>query len=530
MREMNRREMLKLGSGGALGALAGAAPAVGQGGGRHNDVAKWEVFELALGGPGAGNPFVEVELAAVFVLGHRTVVVDGFYDGSGLYKVRFMPDDLGAWSYTTKSNAKELDGKVGSFVCVRALDGAHGPVVVRNTHHFAYADGTAYFPFGTTCYAWVHQAEEVQRQTLETLRSSPFNKVRMSVFPKSYEYNHNEPGLYPFERAAEGKSDFARLNPAFFAHIEARIADLRGMGIEADLILFHPYDRWGYATMPAEADDRYLKYVLARMSAYRNIWWSLANEFDLMKAKSTADFDRFFHLVERHDVVGHLRSVHYSHTMYDYGRPWVTHASLQTTDFDRAAEWLRAWGKPVVFDEVQYEGNLNRRWGNISGEEMARRFWLGVLAGCYVTHGETYLDPDAAMDENMTPVLWWAHGGTLKGTSVARIGFLRRLVEEMAAKGGERAGLEAGVAPYYLNASSVSVSVDGGSFGTQDILYSMDFHQPIYYEFPLPEGSYSAEMVDPWGMTLTAVPGKFAGKTKLRLLGKAFQGVRFRRV
>ena len=161
---------------------------------------------------------------------------------------------------------------------------------------------------------------------------------------------------------------------------------------------------------------------------------------------------------------------------------------------------------------------------------MARRFWLGVMAGCYVTHGETYLDADAAMDEATTPVLWWSHGGTLKGTSVARIGFLRKLVEATALHGGERTGLEAAAAPYYLNASSVAVSADGNSFATQDILYYMDFHQPIYYEFPLPEGSYSAEMLDPWGMTLTAVPGKFAGKTKLRLAGRAFQGVRFRRV
>jgi hypothetical protein len=71
--------------------------------------------------------------------------------------------------------------------------------------------------------------------------------------------NHNEPALYPFDRNAEGVSDFSRPNPAFFFHLEHRIADLRALGIEADLILFHPYDRWGYATMPAEADDRYLR-------------------------------------------------------------------------------------------------------------------------------------------------------------------------------------------------------------------------------------------------------------------------------
>ena len=37
-------------------------------------------------------------------------------------------------------------------------------------------------------------------------------------------------------------------------------------------------------------------------------------------------------------------------------------------------------GKPIVFDEIMYEGNLNRRWGNLSGDEMARRFCLGIMA------------------------------------------------------------------------------------------------------------------------------------------------------
>lgn len=519
MREMNRREMLKISSTGALAAFAATVPGVAVAvDGLHGTVPKWEVFELVLQGPSTGNPFLEVELAATFKLGSRTMTVDGFYDGAGRYKIRFMPDEQGDWSYTTRSGVKELNGRVGRFVCVGALPEAHGPVRVHNTHHFAYADGMPYFPFGTTCYAWIHQGDELESQTLKTLRTSPFNKIRMCLFPKSYEYNHNEPTLYPFERNAAGESDFSRPNPAFFAHLEERIVDLGVLGIEADLILFHPYDRWGYSTMSPEDDDRYLRYVLARLSAHRNVWWSLANEFDLMKAKTVADFDRLFHLVEQHDPVVHLRSVHYSKTMYDYTHSWVTHASLQSYDFEAAAGWLKAWGKPIVYDEVMYEGNLNRRWGNISGEEMTRRFWLGVIAGCYVTHGETYLDPSKPLDENTTPTLWWSHGGTLRGTSPDRIAFLRKLVEEAA-------GLEAVASPYYLSAASLDAT---GRMTA--ILYYMDFHQPIFFEFPLPEGSFTAELIDPWQMTVTVVQGNFSGKTKLRLLARPYQAVRFRRI
>lgn len=441
MSEMNRREMLKLG---VVGEWRGWVEC------RLKVRCRWRqcrcgrFFEVTLAGPSTGHSFVEVQVGAECVMGHCMVRGDGFYEGAGVYKVRFMPDTEGTWSYTTQSNVAGLKGKTGSFVCRKAMAGAHGPVVVWNIHHFAYADGTAHFPFGMTCYAWIHQSEALQRQTLETLRTGPFNKIQMCVFPKSYEYNHNEPELYPFVRDAAGKSDFMRPNPAFYTHLEQRVGQLRGMGIEADLILFHPYDRWGYASMPAEADELYLKYVMARLGAHRNVWWSLANEFDLMKAKSAGDFDRFFHIVEQHDAVGHLRSVHYSHVMYDYTHPWVTHASIQTHDFDAAAGWLKAWRKPVVYDEVMYEGNLDRRWENISGEEMVWRFWLGLMAGCYVTHGETYLDPEQPLDENTTPTLWWSHGGTLKGTSAPRLRFCGSWWKRRRLRPGSRRGWRRG--------------------------------------------------------------------------------------
>jgi hypothetical protein len=123
----------------------------------------------------------------------------------------------------------------------------------------------------------------------------------------------------------------------------------------------------------------------------------------------------------------------------------------------------------------------------------------------------------------------WAHGGAMRGTSPARIGFLRKLVEETASaasRSSKRTGLEGQPGAYYLNASTLDVT---GKM-TEEILYYMDFHQPIYYEFPLPQGKFTAEMIDPWAMKVSLLPGTFGGKTKLRLTGRPNQAVRFRRV
>ena len=478
-------------------------------------VERWDIFEFAANGRSDGNPFVDVVFSAEFWHQHRTISVEGFYDGDGRYVVRFMPDTLGEWQFTTRSNVTELDNLHGAFTCVPPSAGNHGPVSVERTYHFAYADGTPYYPFGTTCYVWTHQGEALEEQTLRTLAQAPFNKLRMCIFPKHYPYNQNEPALYPFERDADGKWDFTRFNPAFFRHHERRIAQLRALGIEADLILFHPYDEghWGFDRMPAEADDRYLRYVIARLAAFRNVWWSLANEYDLMEEKTSADWDRFFRIVQQSDPYQHLRSIHNCRAFYDHGKPWVTHASIQFADVEQVSEWRRLYDKPIVVDECRYEGNIPHRWGNITAQEMVSKFWEGTVNGGYVGHGETYLRPN---DE-----LWWSKGGVLIGESPARIAFLRQLLDD-APPGG-------------LDAWREDANINRDQFptaGCEGEYYLTYFRtaQPALARFELPEGEYRADIIDTWEMTITPLDRAVSGECSIELARKPYIAVRLRRV
>ena len=125
----------------------------------------------------------------------------------------------------------------------------------------------------------------------------------MAVFPKHYTFNENEPLHDIYERKKDGALDFDRPNVIAFRHFETQVAALGAMGVEADVIIFHPYDRWGYCTMSAEQDDRYVRYLVARLGAYRNVWWSLANEYDfLIDVKPVAQMGSlFFHIIEEND-------------------------------------------------------------------------------------------------------------------------------------------------------------------------------------------------------------------------------------
>lgn len=477
-----------------------------------HEVERWDIFELELKGPSDGNPFIDVELGATFTQGARSVEVAGFYDGNGRYIVRFMPDAEGIWRYRTKSNLKDLDGSSGEFVCTKPRPSNHGPVHVEHGFHFAYADGTPYKQVGTTCYAWIHQPEALQKETLDTLSRSPFNKLRMCVFPKDYDFNHNDPDLYPYvaKTPPQGERyawDFTRFDPAFWRRLEARVAALRELGIEADIIVFHPYDRWGFSNMGRQADDLYIKYLISRLAPYRNVWWSMANEFDIMNSKTMADWDHYFRMFQTLDPYNHPRSIHNCIRFYDHAKPWVTHCSIQSSELHRVSEWRSTYGKPVIVDECCYEGDICHCWGNITAEEMVRRFWRGTVGGGYVGHGETYYNPEE--------VLWWSKGGRLRGESPPRLAFLRRILEE---------------SPPLEPAHGVVAACEGlARHGDSYFLGYFGVHRPSSLRLELPAGKrYTIEAIDSWNMKIETVQKGASGKLEVKFPSRPYMAVRIR--
>jgi hypothetical protein len=517
----------------------------------------WATYELSFAGPADGNPFQDVSLGAIFCQGDRKVRVTGFYDGDGRYVVRFLPDATGAWDWSTTSNIPALDGKTGTIEVAPAKPGHHGPVRVDRRHHFRYADGTRYINIGTTAYVWNLQGDALEERTLATLADAPFTKIRMCVFPKHYRYNENEPERYPFPVLKAGKSawdgsfagadkygwkfDFDRFEPGYFRHLEQRIRQLAEIGIEADLIIFHPYDRWGFSRMLPEQDDRYLKYLVARLSAFPNVWWSMANEYDLMPQKSLADWDRFINITADNDPTGHLLSVHNCFGFFDHNHPRITHCSIQRSTTSNAALWREKYGKPVSIDECCYEGTIAELWGNISGQKMVRRFWDGVVNGGYVTHGETF--------GNDTDTIWWAKGGKLIGESVPRIAFLRRILEDgpdegldpIKSTGAYRIMLLGGLDNIKLQ--QLFVPPEGEETWSRVMSWWPTAGQPHKYYLSYfgenlpsevavavpPDEKYDAVLIDTWAMTETPIGRGVARGDVLKFPPKPYQALLLRR-
>jgi hypothetical protein len=481
--------------------LTGGPAGLGYGQASTASVEQWGVFDLVVSGVEVPDPYLSVPWSAKFSSGGQEITVPGFWDGENTFRVRFSPPTTGEWRYETRSAAPDLNGRSGTFTATAPTGNNHGPIEIFDTFYLRHADGTTYHQFGTTCYAWTHQPPTMQEQTLHTLAASPFNKIRFCVFPKSYAYNANEPAHFAFLKGADGQFDFNRPDPEFWRHFEQRILDLQALGIEADLILWHPYDRWGFADMTDAEDDRYLRYCIARLGAFRNVWWSLANEYDFMTDrpaghrgnKQWEDWDRFFAILQAEDAHQRLRGIHNGRRWYDHTREWVTHASLQTSDMNGGVRFRNQYLKPVIYDECRYEGDIPQGWGNLTAREMTQRFWLGTLSGCYVGHGETYKHPE--------DLLWWAKGGVLRGESPKRIQWLKELMVQSP--------------PFH---ELQPMGDDQGRFllanpGEFYLFYCLDTRShPVQLEGSRP---YKLDLIDPWAMTVTPIGTATAGEFAL---------------
>lgn len=493
---------------------------------------QFEVFELQFEGPAPRESNVTVNFSAEFIHEQERVKVLGFYAGNGSYRIRFYPKQAGIYHWKTEGIISEK----GEEYCEEA-DGKSGGMVVRDGLHFRYESGDKYLPFGTTVYALLHQPKELIEQTFITLSEAPFNKIRFCIFPKYFYYNREEPEQFPYFQK-DGRWDMHHPDYAFWDQLDSAIERMNEMGIQADIIFFHPYDKWGFSKLTKEECDLYLEYAVRRLAAHPNVWWSLSNEYDTIPAFELAWWPQFAAQIRDLDPYGHLLSNHNCLVYWDFANEDTTHCCIQDSNVQYVSDYQAQFGKPVIFDECGYEGNLSFPWGNLSAFEMVNRFWMAVSCGGYCSHGETYLSED--------DVLWWSKGGALKGKSPERIGFLKEIVEsfpealeylpepenqdekfmalkEHPEKVDAIPGFAKGLVmkPY----ERILSFVDGGRkyqghCGEEVYLFYFARQCMAYGEVELPnDRNYRIEVINVWDMTRETVLEQASGKVKVPLPG-----------
>jgi hypothetical protein len=365
------------------------------------------------------NPFLDVRVSARLVSpSGKAKVIGGVYDGAGKWLVRASFDELGEWKVSVSSEPDDPSLRSERLIQV-APSGRPGPVRIEPVHlGFVHADGSPFFHSGDTSYSLIGLDRETQRLPyLKLRRAQGFSHIRFMAFHADDRYTN----LWPWGGTAEAP-DPDRFNPAYFAHLDALINDLRAHGLYAEIILENFYPGWGFMTKPsiwtAEREKAWLYYVVSRYAAFDNVlYWTLANEFeshpegryrldkpgDIDWARTTAAFvksvDPYRHPVTVHpfsplsvqvEMFGDAPEIDVL-MVQEHGEGIKVAPNVRDGSGAGLEEKIRSARekrKPVVDGEFGYEfDGVVKAGSNVTSDLLRRHAWRIVMGGGHISSG-----------------------------------------------------------------------------------------------------------------------------------------------
>lgn len=373
---------------------------------------------LNISSPDVKNPFMDAAVTGQFGKAgeNQRTAVEGFCDSAdgSVFRVRFMPSTPGEYTYSINYREGAFEWKhTGSF---RASDGhRRGPIRVDPKYpwHFIWeGTGEHYFFNGTTAF-WLmgFQEERVIDYSVERLHQLKVNRLRVLLDGSANQY-WGEPVvqgpnfammLRPWiaERPAsfdDPGNDFTRFNIPYWQKWERMLRFAR----ERDVIISVVQDISTHNAMaPAGSEDerRYLRYAVARLSAFSNITYDLGDDLDSFRDEKWAHETGT--LIESWDPYKHLATSHPVHREnQDRASAWFGFTSIQNWSHEQHALMLeereiqKKTGRiiPQTNEEYGYEDHYPR-WAAIppgaSADTLRQMAWDIAMAGAYGTAGES---------------------------------------------------------------------------------------------------------------------------------------------
>src|SRR5580765_6661186 len=366
----------------------------------------------------AANPFTDVTLSGSFGKTGEVarVPVEGFCDSSdgSLFKIRFVPTSPGDYTYQVAYHQGAFEkSATGTF---HATDGhRRGPIRVDKSYpwHFVWeGTGEHYFFNGTTAF-WIAgwRDDRVIESIVDRLRRLKVNRIRALVNGSANIY-WGEPVMTgdnfsmmlrpwvskdpdSFDRPG---IDYTRFNVAYWQKWErmARYARDRDVIVSAIIdISTHSTQ----ATSGSDDERRYIRYAVARLSAFSNVTWDLGDDLDSFRDETWAHATGT--LIEQWDPYRHLATSHpVNREHQDRASDWFGFTSIQEwsrNQHDLMLEERQIQMKtgriiPQINEEYGYEDHYPH-WApkpdGDSAETLRRTAWEIAMAGAYGTAGES---------------------------------------------------------------------------------------------------------------------------------------------
>jgi len=250
------------------------------------------------------NPFdfLVIELQATLTSpSGRRVNFFGFYDGDGsggqagnIWKLRFMPDELGIWTYTYTWSDGTLRGS-GDFSVIKSnniRNHGHVHVDTNNPKYLIHDDGTFHYWWGAN---WInakaygpqhidgvinekHMTDETFITLLDTLEKYKHNGllIKIALFPlKEDKYTWNLKWINRAEwlvREMQIRGIYAQIN---FFDTWSREKNSLKFNINGKRQVFNVWEPGDEGTK-----KNYIKTVVSRFAGFSNTYWELGNEME----------------------------------------------------------------------------------------------------------------------------------------------------------------------------------------------------------------------------------------------------------
>jgi hypothetical protein len=389
------------------------------------DTPLYGTFESVLNAQGvAGNKFTKFA-SFKFTKGVRSFSVDGFHDGGDIWRARFMPGEQGTWKYEWSFNgAKGSD----TFECTTNTNTKnHGHIKIDPDfpQYLICDDGSPHYAWGGGWFHGKNYGPETKKDQTNNwwLSDADMSGYLDLIAANNHNASYMKVTYFPVE------NDKLSWDLDWIHRGEWLVREMGKRGIYCQINYFCTWarDAQNYydqntkgsgQLMNAWTDsdnfekENYIRNIVARFSAYYNVYWELGNEIlidiaDDLKPGDAGVFveqanTKYIPWIRKYDVydlpIG-CSFTAFKNRPEGYGTAQINVGLVQSMEVDLLfVHWedeLNAWkhlNKPMILNEPCQMNNRGDHWqdkimrNSTYAPDYRDYFWMMFVnggAGCY---------------------------------------------------------------------------------------------------------------------------------------------------
>lgn len=262
-------------------------------------IPQWKRFEITCRNTSwADNPFDLIFKGVFQSPSGRKLTQHGFYAGENTWKIYFMPDEKGKWTYITESSDQELDKRKGSFSCVASK--LQGQLTPENNRWILKGNGgdfpIIWNPPVKDGSHWGFRGKDISDPSVqEALRFADetvgarllgFGEIFLSSIGWAADWPQS---AMPYIHGKEGQ----QFNLPFWDQLNAKLDAARDRGMGAYIMIYsddeQAPDRFKI-TAYSQQELRLFRYVTARLACYPHILWDTGIDIGEYRDKKWIDW------------------------------------------------------------------------------------------------------------------------------------------------------------------------------------------------------------------------------------------------